>query len=290
MKLFINYSDDKFKKQQQFALFMAKHAGGFDKVIGYNKEDIEEKFYNKYVDILLQPKGGGYWLWKPYFIAKTLEQLAAGDYLFYLDSGAFFLKNAAVLMQELDKTDQDIMGFELPLIEGQWTKKELFINMNCDAPGFAASNQILASFMLIKKTKMSTQFCQEYLAFSCDEIKLTDSPSTGIQQKDDFISHRNDQSIFSLLYKKYNLHPFKDPSQFGKYPVGYLDGIKGEVEHNKLKTTKSGRKYRIPDYAEPYSMLIFHHRHSGSTNSLIKYIRFRVKELLFKVGIIKRPI
>lgn len=290
MKLFINYSDDKFKKQQRFALLMAKHIGGFDKVIGYGSADIDEEFFNKYANILRLPKGGGYWLWKPYFIAKTLESMAEGDYLFYSDSGAFFLRKADVLIQELLQADQDIMGFELPLIEDQWTKKELFSNMNCKMPEFASGNQILASFMLIKKSPLSTRFCQEYLTYSCDEINLTDKLSTRVQQNDAFISHRYDQSIFSLLYKKYALRPFKDPSQFGKYPTGYLDGVKGEVEHNKLLTTKQGRKYIVHDYPESYGMLIFHHRHHGSVSSLDKYIRFRVKELLFKVGIYKRPI
>ena len=80
MKIFINYSDNKYRKQQKFALKMAKYLGGFDKEIAFNPSNIDAKFFQKYRNILEQKKGGGYWLWKPYFILKTLNDLNEGDY------------------------------------------------------------------------------------------------------------------------------------------------------------------------------------------------------------------
>ena len=278
MKHYINYSDEAFKKQQDFALLMAHKRGKFDNIIGYSREDIDKTFYEKNNTILDQSKGGGYWLWKPYFINKKLEEINEGDYLFYSDSGAFLLKNIDILIKELEKYNQDIMGFELPLIESQWTKKELFINMDCNKNKYFNSNHILASFILIKKSDFSINFFKEYLFFSCNEINITDKFDTNIVQDGDFIDHRHDQSIFSLLYKKYKLRPFKDPSQLGKYPSGYSGSSEDSLEINELHMLDNGRKFRQLEYKENYNMILFHNRKS---NPKLSFIKYKIKEILY---------
>jgi len=273
-KVFINYADKVFEKQQKFALKAARFRGKFDAIYGFTRQDIDEIFYIQHKYILNQKRGGGYWLWKPYFINKSLSTLNNGDYLFYSDAGAFFLKKVDILIDELNKYDQDIMGFELPLIEEQWTKKELFIRMNCEESFYFESNQILASFMLIKKTNFSEKFFNEFLKISCDEINITDKFLENVKQNDDFICHRWDQSIFSLLYKKYNLKPFKDPSQFGELPTDYISSSHKKIDLSENICRENGRKFRIKEYPEKYKFVILHYRGGGSgkpINSLIKY-------------------
>ncbi|MFC1545935.1 hypothetical protein ACFL4I_00770 [Pseudomonadota bacterium] len=266
------------------ALKAAKHIGGFDRVIGYGVDDIDELFFSKYENILSQERGGGYWLWKPYLIRKTMAQLSEGDYLFYSDAGAYFLKNANVLIDELENSNQDIMAFELPLIEEQWSKKELFINMKCEADVYFKSNQIAASLILIKKTKKSIGFVEEYLKYACNEINITDLHDNNVVQKNNYIDHRHDQSIFSLLYKKYSFRPFKDPTQFGKYPLGYSGGS-GDVgieEAGQLYTLENGRLFRFFRYDEAYEMVLFHSRTVGGIIGLLKFF---IKVVLYKTGI-----
>src|ERR1017187_1102121 len=85
-KVYINYADSRFKKQQRFALAAAKHLGRFDEIVGFTRSNIDDLFYSRYRHILEQKRGGGYWLWKPYFIQRTLSRLSDGDYLFYSDA------------------------------------------------------------------------------------------------------------------------------------------------------------------------------------------------------------
>jgi hypothetical protein len=276
-KIYINYSDEKFTNQQNFALFCAKWIGAFDETIGYTKNDIDDGFVNKFNHILSLPRGGGYWLWKPYFITKTLSRLSYGDVLFYSDAAAFFLKKADNLITELNKYDQDIIGFELPLIEEQWTKQELFNNMDCNEKRHFESNQIMGSFMLIKKTLFSAKFFQEFLNISCDEMNITDKYNQEISQSDCFIDHRHDQSIFSLLYKKYNLRPFKDPSQFGENPIAYSGEQNPKIVLSKTNILPNGRKFRINIFNENYSMVIFHYRKG---NPVVKIAKYYIREIL----------
>jgi hypothetical protein len=283
MKFYINYSDKAFEAQQNFALKMAKLRGGFDNIMGYSREDIDQEFYEQNGHILDQPRGGGYWLWKPYLINKKLSEVNDGDYLFYSDSGAFFLKNVDMLIEELEKYDQDIMGFELPLIESQWTKKELFINMDCTDEMYSETNQVSASYILIRKTKFSVDFFDQYLKYGCDEINITDSYNN-IAQDQSFIEHRHDQSIFSLLYKRNSLRAFKDPSQLGKYPGRYGGSLKNDFEINKLYTLNNGRFFRQLSYKENYSMILFHNRRD---RPLAGYLKFYIKMFLCNFGLLK---
>ncbi len=149
------------------------------------------------------------------------------------------------------------MGFELPLIEKQWTKKELFLNMGCDKKEYFESNQIMASYILIKKSDFSVKFFQEYLEYGCNEINISDKYDKSIQQDKIFIDHRHDQSIFSLLYKKYKLKPFKDATQIGKYPRGYSASWEDDFVVDRLYTLSNGRLFRIKEYKEKYENVYF---------------------------------
>ncbi len=287
MKTFITYSDDSFIKQRNFAVAMAQLIGNFDKVIAYKPEDIDKEFYELNKKILSAKKGGGFWLWKPYFIYKTLNSLNDGDYLFYADAGSFFLKSVDALIIKLENNNQDIMGFELPLIESQWTKKELFINMNCEDDKFIQSNQLMASFFLIKRSDFSLNFFKEYLVYSSNEENITGIFSNNLSQYDEFIDHRQDQSIFSLLYKKNNLKAFKDPSQRGTYPLSYGGSLEHNLKANILYKLNNKRFFRYYDYKDNYQNILFHYRRGIP---YIIFIKFLLKVLLNKLGLYNKLI
>ena len=285
-KYYLTYSDDKFIKQKLFAIRAAKYIGGFDEVISRSPANIDPNFFQENIAILKQKRGAGYWLWKPYFIYQVLSCMDFGDYLFYSDSGAYFLKNVGVLISELEKTNQDIMGFELPLIEEQWTKKELLINLDCLDDRFTKTNQMLASFMLIKNSIDSLRFFKRYLELSCDIDNITDSYQKGVSQDNHFIEHRHDQSIFSLLYKKNNYTPFKDPSQLGKYPLGYSGGLSDDdvVTLNTWTMLSNSRYFKANFYPQKYSMVLYHNKRDDPIRGILV---FMIKTVLSRLNLYK---
>ena len=211
----INYSNKHYRKSQKINSITALKYGGFSKVISYNPKDIDKAFYLSNKNILTQKRGNGYWLWKPYFIKKTLEQIEWNDYFFYCDSGCYFIDSIQHLINNID---QEIIPFELQLIEKKWTKRDAFILMNCDKSDYYDSKQRLGGYSLWKKTPFTMKFVNEWLELSKDESLITDIENTmGKENYEGFIEHRHDQSIFSLLTKKYELDAHRDPSQFGNY-------------------------------------------------------------------------
>lgn len=211
----INYSNRRYKNAQRINTESAIQIGNFKKVISYGPEDIDESFYASNKKILRQEKGGGYWLWKPYFIKKALEEIKEGEKLFYCDSGSRFIDSVDGLIKSLSGPF-DVIPFELQYVEKQWTKKDCFHVMNCDILKITDSKQRLASYSLWRKSVFAMKFVEEWLKYSQDERILTDIDNQfDSANYEGFIAHRHDQSIFSVLSKKYEIVAYRDPSQSG---------------------------------------------------------------------------
>ena len=219
MKIFINFANKKFASQQKLALKTARIFGGFDKVIGYTPENIDDDFWVKNEQILSQPKGAGLWLWKPYFIYKTLMEAKEGDYIFYLDSGYFFTHSVNYLVDVLEKSDQEIMSFQTYYPEEQWTKKSLFERMGCKGEEFEKTNQFMATMCLLKNSDRARRFVQEWLLLACDYANISDAENGDGGME--FVEHRHDQSIYSLLCKREGLSSFKAPYIFAELGAAY---------------------------------------------------------------------
>lgn len=272
MVVSINYSDDKYKKNQSFNSWTAKKIGKVDKVISYSPADVDREFYNANKELFSQKRGGGLWLWKPYVILKTLKEMEEDDYLLYVDSGMFFKKNIKGLIDKLIGSKQNIMLFELPLLEIQWTKKQVFEYFNIIDHDFLYSNQLMASTMCFKKCNETILFVEKWLLL-CQEKTLLLPNTTCEQQFEKFISHREDQSIISVLGKLHNLKPFSDPTNYGRMPLEYLD-------RNRL--------FRVVNYESQYNIDQIYFLHCRSSNPLIYFLKFCIKNVIRKVGFLNK--
>lgn len=232
MKTFINFANETFARQQRFAVRMAKIFGSFDKIISYGPNDIDKQFYERNKRTLDVPKGAGLFLWKPYFISRTLENANEGEYVFYVDSGFFITGTIDRLIKELDKSGQDIMAFSTYYPEEQWTKRRLFENMGCSGPDYSKTNQFMATMSLIRNSQASRSFFSELVELSMDCENISDA-SDDEANPANFIEHRYDQSIFSLLCKKRGLTAFRPPFVFGELGAAYAVMKKTEATYGK---------------------------------------------------------
>ena len=76
-----NYADWRYSIAQKKNTASGLAIGGFDQVFSYGPRDIDQAFFNRNKNILQQKKGNGLWLWKPYFIQKSLKKIKEGDYI-----------------------------------------------------------------------------------------------------------------------------------------------------------------------------------------------------------------
>jgi hypothetical protein len=220
----VTYSTENYELMRKLNVKSAYSKGKADFVFEYTQDDIDDDFRKANKNILSKKRGAGLWLWKPYVINKALSLIKDGDYLIYSEAASVYINKIEHLVNSLNRSNQEIMVFDLPLISKQWTKKETFIRMECSDIGFEERNQIGASFILLKKSFETTLFFKEFLKICCDEIAISsDLFDPSILNSKNFLAHREDQSIFSILCMKYGLETFRDPSQFGKRPWQYIE-------------------------------------------------------------------
>lgn len=222
MKILVNYANDKYKKTQQINSLTGKYIGKFDKVYSYGPEDIDSTFREENNKILNEDRGNGLWLWKPYFIYKTLELCEEGDIVFYCDSGSFFLRSIDNLVNSLNKNEK-IWVSDVPLLEVNFTKPECFEQMGCDRDDIKYTNQVQGTFFMAVCCAETKEFVKKWLGL-CKDYKLL-APKTAENNPEyvnhQFLSHREDQSILSLLCKMNGLKTHLDPSQRGKFQEIY---------------------------------------------------------------------
>ncbi len=217
----MTYSNELYEKTRDYSAKMALKKGGFDRVIIYTPEDMDEEFRKINSRILSIRRGNGLWLWKPYFMLRALNSVGDNDIVFYCDAASFFFSRADDVINSMG--EEDVWVSDLPLIEKQFTKEELFVRLGCHEEWFYNSNQIQASFLAIRKTEKGMRFAKEWLKLCCEiDNILPDTDESNYIDKDyNYIDHRFDQSILSLLSKKWSIIPHQDPSQYGRIPELY---------------------------------------------------------------------
>lgn len=243
MIISITYGDEKYSRSKKFNCRRALKMGA-DKAIAYGPEDISDEYKQKNAHIWSQNRGGGYWIWKPYIINMVMENMSEDDYLVYTDAGAIFIKPIDCLIKAMEKENTDIMVFSLTLLEKHYSKRDAFILLDCDEPMYANTPQILASYMILKKSKRTMELVHDYLKYIQDERVVTDLPNClGKENYQGFVENRHDQTCLSLLCKKYGIIPFRDPSQYGNDMKLWPENIQRRSEYPQV--IDSYRDYRV---------------------------------------------
>ena len=193
----VTYSDGNFKEQQDF---LNKTHGDSFTVHSYDREWLEgTEFYKENKELLDDPIGAGWWLWKPYIILDALCKVDRGDIVVYCDCGDMFSPGLQPYVEN-NIGEDDI---SLLLLGGhpnrQYTKKDCFVLMDWDEDDYWNSIQLEAGFMVWKSCEESIKVVNDWLNYCLNFDILNDEPSTQGEESFDFKEHRHDQSILTNL-------------------------------------------------------------------------------------------
>lgn len=246
----VNYADEEYYNAQKWNARFAKWFGRCNCVYAYNRNVLPKEFLEKNKRFFKYKRGGGYWVWKPYILRDAIEKIEYGDYLFYCDSGALITKSLQKLVNVLERDNQEIMLFEVcGHNDKTWTKRDVFIALDCDEEEIASSTQRMGGFILIKKSNETIRFLDEYLDYAQKGMLITDEPNEyGVDNYKEFRENRHDQSILSLLSKKWGIKAYRDPSQWGAYQKIFY----------KYKTFKYKSEYETYKRSNFPTMIMLH--------------------------------
>jgi len=209
----ITYGDKNYIRSKQRINNEAINSNWFHNVTIYGPEDLGEDFKNEFNDILKQPRGGGYWIWKFDIIKQQLIKINKNDILIYLDAGCSININGKKRFYEyiemLNNSDKEIISFQLPHLEICYTIKELLQHFDIDEP-----KQFMASILIMKNTEKMMKIIDECINILRKDHLLVTDHYNKIGQCKEFKDNRHDQSILSLVRKKYGSIILKDETYF----------------------------------------------------------------------------
>jgi hypothetical protein len=213
----------------------AKEMGIYDGIFLYTENNLDKDFRKFFKDKLKIGRGFGYWVWKPRVILQTLEKLNDGDLLQYTDAGCHLnpkgLKRLNEYFEITNESETGLLAFEMSEhTEKQWTKGDLFDYFGVRNNSDIYPTQIIAMVLFIRKCEKSVEIIRKWMKVFYDDFTLADDTPSVSPNFSEFIEHRHDQSIWSLLVKLNGVPRLSHAEQYSenyelelaKYPIWAL--------------------------------------------------------------------
>jgi hypothetical protein len=214
-----SYATESFAVVRQ-ELNTSARSFGITEHLSYSGKDLHtSEYYSRNKSILDETCGAGYWAWKPYFILEALKSLSDGDVLFYADAGSLFVQPTDPLVEICTSQRHGLVLFDArPVTNAQFVKRDCFVRMGCDSPQIWLSPMVMATVLVIRKCDASIALLQEWLSYCTDPAIITDDPSiSGMPELTQFLQHRHDQSILSVLAARDAIETYRNPTRWGNY-------------------------------------------------------------------------
>lgn len=171
----------------------------------YNATMLDPDFKAANEHILRQPRGAGFWIWKPPII---LDAFQYSDLVCYLDASTRFLVDPRPLLESVDK----FLSVQTVFQNSHYTKRDCFHYMGCDEEKYWNACQVWAGVTLVRRAMIP--MVEEWGQYCQDARIVTDAPNTcGLSNYPGLVEHRHDQSILTNLVVKYQL-PTVSTTQF----------------------------------------------------------------------------
>ncbi len=212
--ILLSYATKNFRFSQFVLAFSARIFGASSFVLKTRKDLEKTDFYLKNKIILDEKIGGGFWLWKPYYINELLHQMKENEILLYVDAGIIIRRSINKIIL-LVKMGSPITLFLNDVPQFKYTKRDVFISLQCDEDKYHTAPLIHAGIQLYRNCDISRAFTKKILDLSCKDRLISDDENMlGQPNLYGFEVHRHDQSIISLIALKNGLTLQLDPTQY----------------------------------------------------------------------------
>jgi len=192
----------------------------------FNVKEEKLKFLQKHVKNLILyeiPKINNYIFNTKIFLFKCYalsEQINRGSGFIYSDSANCFVKKDNFLNIYLNNNDRLLLKYPEQIKKNKFfTTKKCFKLLDCDDTQFKEDHQYWAGFQVYKFTEKNKHLLNKQYEYMLN--KDIAFPESNVERPDgssnDCWFHRNDQSVLSLLVKKYNIEQSFSFDLFNKY-------------------------------------------------------------------------
>ena len=211
-RIFIAYADAAMAYSLKRIGRQARRIKIFDEVILYTPADLSDDL--KAHPLMQHSRGGGYWLWKPWLIQKTLREHEPGDVVVYIDAGSTIRKSPEWdrLFRMMDRYDTLCFQYAETVPEfahwgnastkiKYWTKKSAltFLDEYFHDNAYRENCKVMGGLLFMKNPDNS--LLRQWLDISMNHPELIVDP-TEEEMKDQnpgFAYHKHEQSFLTAL-------------------------------------------------------------------------------------------
>lgn len=202
-KHLITFADKNFKQASFRLKIEASKLNYFKNIAVYDPTDLTMEL--KKTGLLQYKRGYGLWSWKPEIILNEMTLIEENDYIIYLDAGCFVYKHKEWDLLFSLLRHNDMVCFNIDNKIKNWVKKDVLYYFNvCGKRDILNSYLVAGGVLFFKKNKRTLAFLKEWRKIMYDNSNLLlDVPTKEISKENiEFIEHRHDQSILTLLLLK----------------------------------------------------------------------------------------
>jgi len=201
----------------------------FARVRVWSEVDLNSSTFNP-IRHFLRPenRGFGFFLWKPLIVLEELRSLKDGEFLLYVDAGCHLNKRGRrrflAYLSALNSSEEDVLVFEFRspapnildpgpfsafkgLNDLAYAKSEVlseFLTLGLTEKDFESAS-IQGGILLIQKSPKSVKLIEKWAEYARKRPELFDESLDKGGEGAQFIAHRHDQAVLSLLAKKYGV-------------------------------------------------------------------------------------
>lgn len=162
---------------------------------------------------LNQFKGFGYWMWKPALL-RWADQKWPDHQILYIDAGFEINPKEELVSQFKDFLEMswDLGGIafeQMGLPDDEWTKVEVFDYLEVNQT-HRSMNQLYAGFICLPPGRTRRKLTNDFYELTKIQNGILFNDDCVAQQARQFKEHRHDQSIFSILWRQYELETLED--------------------------------------------------------------------------------
>jgi hypothetical protein len=215
---FVTFADDKFAMEATRLTKQLSRSPIRSRLFIWTPEDLIKSTPAVLLKEDIKKRGVGFWKWKPFIILQTMRLIPEDEILIYLDAGCSinprqiqslakyveFIKINHILCFESGKSAVGSIGLgQVPTwTQGEWTKKNVVEYFSLDTKKLQFPQRV-ATVIGFKKCEKALSLLEDWSNICGSEELINDE--IGNNERQEFIEHRHDQSIFSILTYKNDL-------------------------------------------------------------------------------------
>jgi hypothetical protein len=172
------------------------------------------------------PRGYGYWIWKSILLEDMLKKIPEGDIVLYADAGCGISTTTAARenmvrwISDCQTHPTHRIAFQMPHLEEVWTKADVFDLLDAHGDEFTKTGQCIGGIQMYQNTPENRVFIRRYAeTVAADNYHYVSNAPCRRPNPACFRDNRHDQSISSILFKKYGAAFREDHWKNPDFPI-----------------------------------------------------------------------